>query len=75
MVTGTGEIVEFSMEKNPDFLRAARVSLGTLGIFTALRLRLVPAFRLHRREWCTQIDDCMVHLEELIERNRNFDFY
>lgn len=74
MVTASGDMLEFS-EKDADFLRAARVSLGVLGIFTALELRLKPAFKLHRREYCTHIDSCLEHLEELVGANRNFDFY
>lgn len=75
MVNGQGEIAEYSIEQQPDFFRALRVSLGALGIFTQIRLRLVPAFQLHRAEWCTHIDDCLNHLDQLIEENRNFDFY
>ncbi|WP_026731107.1 D-arabinono-1,4-lactone oxidase [Fischerella sp. PCC 9605] len=75
MVTGTGEIVECSLEQNPELLRAARVSMGTLGIFTAVKLRLLPAYKLHRQEWCTHIDDCLANLDWLMEENRNFAFY
>ena len=75
MVTAQGEVVERALEDDPDFLCAARVALGSLGIYTAVRMRLRPAFRLRRREWCTHVDDCLAHLDELIERNRNFDFY
>jgi FAD/FMN-containing dehydrogenase len=75
MVTAQGEVVEYSIEDNPDFIQTARVALGTLGIFTEMRLCLLPAFKLHRREWCTNVDSCMQHLDELINENRNFDFY
>lgn len=75
MVSGKGELVDFSIDENPDFLQSARVALGTLGIFTALRLRVQPAFKLHRREWCTNVDGCINNLHYLIGKNRNFDFY
>ena len=42
LVTGTGEVIELSAKRDPELLRAARVSLGTLGIFTAVRLRARP---------------------------------
>jgi len=71
MVNARGEIVEYSFEDDPGFLRAARVSLGTLGIFTAIRLRLLPAFQLRRREWCTHIEETLAHLDELMAENRN----
>ncbi len=75
MVTGTGEIVEFSFEREPELTCAARVSLGVIGILTRVQLQLLPAYRLHRQEWCTHIDDCLAHLDQLIAENRNFDFY
>ena len=75
MVTAAGEVGTFSQDQHPDVLRAARVSLGALGVFTALRLRLVPAFDLRHREWCAHVDDCLAHLDELVARHRNFDFY
>ncbi|WP_027367591.1 D-arabinono-1,4-lactone oxidase [Desulfocurvibacter africanus] len=75
MVTGAGEIVPFDIEDDPELVKALRVSLGSLGIFTELRLRLLPAFKLERKEWCTHIEGCLAHLDELIEGNRNFDFY
>ena len=75
MVTGTGEIREFHVEDDPDLLRAARVSLGTLGIFTELRLDLQPTYKLQRREYCTSWRECREHIPTLIEENRNFDCY
>jgi FAD/FMN-containing dehydrogenase len=75
LVTAAGEVTTFSLDQHPDVLRAARVSLGTLGVFTALRLRLVPAFELRHREWCAHVDDCLAHLDELVAGHRNFDFY
>jgi FAD/FMN-containing dehydrogenase len=75
LVTGAGEVVELSVEQDRELVAAARVALGTLGIFTELRVKLEPAFRLHRREWCTDVERCMTHLDELVATNRNFDFY
>jgi FAD/FMN-containing dehydrogenase len=74
-VTAGGEVVEWHQERQGETVRAARVALGALGIFTRLRLRLLPAYRLRRRDFCAHIDDCLAHLEELAERNRNLDFY
>jgi FAD/FMN-containing dehydrogenase len=75
LVTSAGEIREFSFEHDPDFVRALRVSLGALGILSAVRLQLVPLFDLHRQEWCLGTDDCMERLEAMSLENRNIDFY
>ncbi|RQG97088.1 D-arabinono-1,4-lactone oxidase [Natrarchaeobius chitinivorans] len=75
MVTGTGEIREFDAEDDPELLDAVRVSLGTLGIFTEIRLDLLRTYKLRRREYCARFEDFWDHLDDLIEENRNFDFY
>ncbi|UXA18459.1 D-arabinono-1,4-lactone oxidase [Mycobacterium sp. SMC-4] len=74
LVTGDGEVREVGPDDD-DGLRAGRVALGALGIFTLLRLRVVPALRLRRREWCVHIEDCLDHLDALVDQHRNFDFY
>lgn len=75
LVTGKGEIVDFAVERDPELMRALRLSLGSFGIFTELRIKALPDYQLRRQEWCTHIDDCVTHWEELVEQNRHFDFY
>jgi FAD/FMN-containing dehydrogenase len=75
LVTGRGEVIEIDAERDPELLDAARVSLGALGIFSAVTLRAARAHRLRRREWCTHIDACLANLEELIDDHQHFDFY
>ncbi len=75
MVTGTGEVVEFDEESEPELIKAVRVGLGTLGIFTQVKLGLMPSYRLQRREYCSPVEVCLDRLEELVSLNRHFDFY
>lgn len=56
-------------------LAAARVALGTLGIFTEVTLRLVPAFDVVRREYACGTDAALAQLDALVAGNRSFDFY
>lgn len=75
MITGEGEIVETSLEEDGELFKALQVALGTCGIFLKMRLQLDETFDLHRQEWCVPIAKCLENLEDLIENNRNFDFY
>jgi FAD/FMN-containing dehydrogenase len=75
LVTGEGEIKEFSIEKEPDLFRSLRVALGTHGIFTQMRLQLQPCYKLQRQELYAKTEDALNDLDRLIESNRNFDFY
>lgn len=75
MVTGTGELLDTTIDKDPELFKALRVALGTCGVFLKMRLQLEPVYELHRKEWCVSIEKCLQNLESLKKNNRNFDFY
>lgn len=79
LINGLGEEVPFGVdagaEADDDLLRAAQVSLGTLGIFTSLTLQVEEAYQLHRQNWVTHIDWVLENFAELVESNRSVDFY
>lgn len=75
MVTGRGEVKEFNTTDHPETMQALRVSLGSMGLFTRLTLQVLPAFQLHRRQYGASVEDCIYHLDRLMEENRNFCFY
>ena len=58
-----------------ELTRAIQVSLGSLGIFTSLTLRVLPAYDLHRTNWMTHIDWVLDNLDQLMAENRHVDFY
>jgi FAD/FMN-containing dehydrogenase len=73
-VDGTGTVRDFGREDGA-LLRAAQVALGTLGVFTELRLRLVPAFDTERREYAVSTEAALETFELLSRANRSVDFY
>ena len=75
LVTAAGNLRQIDTEHDPDLLWAAQVSLGMLGVFTAVRTRVVPSFQARRREWGLPIDECLATFEDLLAVNRNVDFY
>jgi FAD/FMN-containing dehydrogenase len=76
MICSDGQVKEFTEEKEgKEFFDAMRVSLGSFGIMTKMKLKLLPAFKLERKEWCTHTDHCLENMDQLIDENRNFDFY
>ncbi|MEN8185033.1 MAG: D-arabinono-1,4-lactone oxidase [Myxococcota bacterium] len=75
LVLASGEILEIDSDHDPETLRAARVSLGALGIVTTARLRLLPAYRLHERTWRAPLAEILEKLDSLILENRHFEFF
>src|SRR5262245_20079301 len=64
LVSPAGELIDISAERDPELLEAARVALGTLGVLSAVTLRVQPAFRLHETVWRERYDICMERLAE-----------
>ena len=72
LVTAAGEVREID---GGDLLRAARVSLGTLGIVTEVTLRCVPAFTLRGVDAKAPLDAVLATLDERAARHRHFELY
>src|SRR6266702_6831375 len=75
LVTATGELLECSPERNPDIFKAAQVSLGTLGVIAKVKLRVVPAKRLHFQGYRKKLADCLANLEQYKRENAHFEFF
>jgi FAD/FMN-containing dehydrogenase len=75
IVMADGEVRECSEEHEPELFRAARVSMGMLGVISVIGLRLVPAFRLHERIWRLPIEECLDRLDHFIAKNERFEFF
>ena len=58
-----------------DELRAARVSLGALGVVAAVTLRCVPAFRLHNVDRPEPLEDVLDGLQERADAHDHFEFW
>jgi FAD-linked oxidoreductase len=58
-----------------DDLLAARVSLGALGAITAVTLRCVPAFTIHRVDRPLPLDDVLARLDEHVDSNDHFELF
>jgi FAD-linked oxidoreductase len=62
-------------EDDPELLRAARVSLGALGVVAEVTLRCVPAFRLHGVDAPAPLAETLAGFEERCAAADHFEFY
>jgi L-gulonolactone oxidase len=72
LVTADGSIVEL---REGDDLLAGRVSLGALGAISAVTLRCVPAFTIHRIDEPLPLDDVLARLDEHVDGNDHFELF
>jgi L-gulonolactone oxidase len=75
LVDGRGNVVELDAQADPEGLLAARVSLGALGILTAVTLQAVPAYVLHGVDRTEPLDDVLATLDERNAAARHFEAY
>ena len=55
--------------------RACAVSVGSLGVITSVRLKVVPAFILSAVEAPMRLDAVLAGLDELVSSNNHFEFF
>ena len=60
---------------DPDWLRAASLNLGLLGVMTRLTLATVPAFKLRERTRALPLDECLDGFLAEEESRRNAEFW
>jgi L-gulono-1,4-lactone dehydrogenase len=72
LVTGGGDVLDI---RDGDQLRAARVSLGALGAISAVTLRCVPAFTIHRIDEPRPLDDVLPRLDQLVDAHDHWEAF
>lgn len=75
LVTAAGELLECSAEQHPDIFQAAQVSLGTVGVIARVKLRVVPAKRLHFKSRRERFSDCLTNFEHYNQTNSHFELF
>jgi FAD-linked oxidoreductase len=75
LVLADGSTLECAAEGDAELLRAARVSLGALGVIAEVTLRCVPAFRLQGIDRPAPLEETLARFEELSLANDHFEFY
>jgi L-gulonolactone oxidase len=70
-----GSTVEVDADSDPDAFRAARVSIGALGVVSAVTLQAVPAFTLDGVDTTMPLEDVLSSLDSLVDGNDHFGFF
>ncbi|HWD70174.1 MAG TPA: D-arabinono-1,4-lactone oxidase [Solirubrobacteraceae bacterium] len=75
LMQADGTVVKLDERSDPDGWRAARVSLGALGVVTALTLQTVPAYRLRGVDGPAPLEQTLEQLDHLPEDHDHFEMY
>ncbi|KAA0024086.1 D-arabinono-1,4-lactone oxidase [Antrihabitans cavernicola] len=75
LVLADGSIVEVNAGRDPEAWRSARVSVGALGVVTAVTLETVPAFVLEAIELPIPLEDVLRDIDSYVDGNDHFEFF
>jgi len=74
LILASGEMLSLS-PGDGELFRAAAVSFGLFGVISQVRLRAVPAYRLHERTWAASFEECRESVGRQIDDNDHFEFF
>src|SRR5579859_2109191 len=75
LILADGSAVTCSASSRPELFGAARISLGALGVITAVTLRCVPSFTLHADEGPMPVEEVLEQFDALAAANDHVEFY
>jgi L-gulono-1,4-lactone dehydrogenase len=75
LVLADGSTLRCAPDEDAESYRAARVSLGSLGVIAEVTLRCVPAFTLRGHDSPRPLADTLDRFEELALGNDHFEFF
>jgi FAD-linked oxidoreductase len=75
LVLAGGEVLACSPDHDPDAFKAAKVSLGALGVVSTVTLRCVPAYNIHSVQEPRRVDELLDQFDELSRQNDHFEFF
>ena len=75
IVAADGTVRELDERSDPNAWRAARISLGALGVITAMTLRTVPAFSLRAVDRSELLESVLESLDDRVDSNDHFEFF
>ncbi len=75
LVNARGDLVDCDANKNPELFQAAKVSLGTLGVITQVRLQNMAPYRLRRETVWREFDEILEIADTMADQHRNFEFF
>jgi L-gulono-1,4-lactone dehydrogenase len=75
LVLADGSVRELDAAGEPRLLQAARVGIGALGAVTAVTLRCVPAFTLHRVDTSCPREDVLASFDRRADEHDHFELF
>ncbi len=73
LITAQGVVIDCDAVNNPEIFSAARVSMGSLGVITRVKLQNRSAFRLHETMSVEKTEDLLENIPSLVADNQHWE--
>jgi FAD/FMN-containing dehydrogenase len=70
-----GAVLDVAIDRDPQEMAAAQVSIGMLGVISTVTLQAVSAYNLKETLWRDDFEACLEKHDELAANNRHFSFF
>lgn len=74
LMMGDGTLHTISADHNPEYLSAARLSLGSVGIIYSVKVQCEPRFSLEDHCYITDFNDAFNNYEKYLQENEHWMF-
>ena len=75
LVLADGSVVECDRTHEPELFEAARLSLGMLGVVVAIRMKVLPAYRLKETIRRQSLQQTLAEWDQLADAHRHVEFF
>ncbi len=75
LVTAAGRILDVDARNEAEVSESARLSLGSMGVVSRVRLKLARSYGLSERSYTLAAEEGLRRLEELAGSHRHFEFF
>jgi FAD-linked oxidoreductase len=75
LVLADGTLVDCDRTREPELFEAARLSLGMLGVVVAIRMKVLPAYRLKETIRRQPLKETIAEWDQLAEQHRHVEFF
>ncbi|WP_095012720.1 D-arabinono-1,4-lactone oxidase [Tsuneonella mangrovi] len=75
LVKPNGEVTTCDADARPDLFNAARLSLGMVGVASAVRMKVLPAYHLSEKIEKKSLGEVLEAWDELVAAHRHIEFW
>ncbi|QFU75648.1 FAD-binding protein [Halioglobus maricola] len=75
LMTASGDVLWCDAQQHPEIFQAAKVSLGSLGLITRVRLQNREPYKLRREMVWMPLEEMLEAVDGLADKHRNFEFF